>query len=65
LWLVKRVLPLQLSAIVLKGMGPQPVERNALEKSRWNDAIGVDVVADQGNAATRNCLNLTHGVHLN
>ena len=46
LGLVEGMLAVQLLAIVLEGMGTQPVEGDALEEASRNDAIGIDVIAN-------------------
>src|SRR5215831_5954945 len=50
--LVERVLGVLL-ARVLEGVLPEALERHRLQEPRGDDAVGVDVVAEQGNPAPR------------
>jgi hypothetical protein len=56
------MLALALLAIVFEGMVAQAIKGDALQKPSRNDAIGVDVIPKQGNAATDDLGNLTHGL---
>ena len=55
---IERVVALRLLAVVLEGVLAEPVERDAAQEARGDDAVGVDIVAAQDAGGAGHALDL-------